>query len=562
MKTYGSVELKDGFWHVKAEPQVLIRIKRVFEQIDKRQHGTVMLADTEANCRELLWFLERYPMEVKDLGHLKAQTEEHLARERLIFDVSQGDYVPPSFSAMAVPPREYQKIAADLALKTGRLLLSDDLGCGKSCSFICTLTDPSTLPTLVVTMTHLTGQWRDEVKKFLPNLRVHIITSGKPYDICKDEDGKSTLFPDVIIMNYHKMSGWADTLAPSIRSVCWDEVAELRRSESHKYTAAKHFAKYASYRVGLSGSPIFNLGGEIFNVIDVLSPDALGTREEFNREWCQTSYQDKKPKLRDPKAFGSMLREQGLMLRRTRQDIGRELPALTNITHTVDSDLEELEKVGESVAELAKIILSQANLPKGAKLQAGGELSWKLRHATGLAKSSYVAEFVKMLIETGESVVLFGWHRDVYSVWQDKLRKYRPAMYTGAETVQQKDRAKRRFISGDTKLLIMSLRAGIGLDGLQGVCCSAIFGELDFSPAVHMQNTGRLLRDGQIRPVFAYYLVSEHGSDPVLMDILNVKAQQLHGIRDPYSSIIEDFEQDDDKIRKLAEYVLGHAKGK
>ncbi|HMJ16609.1 MAG TPA: C-terminal helicase domain-containing protein, partial [Polyangiaceae bacterium] len=82
-------------------------------------------------------------------------------------------------------------------------------------------------------------------------------------------------------------------------------------------------------------------------------------------------------------------------------------------------------------------------------------------------------------------------------------------------------------------VLMMSLRAGAGLDGLQHCCSTVVFGELDWSPAVHEQATGRVFRDGQASPVLAYYLVSDEGSDPVLQTTLGLKRAQLDGVRSP-----------------------------
>ena len=78
-----------------------------------------------------------------------------------------------------------------------------------------------------------------------------------------------------------------------------------------------------------------------------------------------------------------------------------------------------------------------------------------------------MADFVRLLVESGEKVVLYGWHREVYSIWLDRLKDLNPAMYTGSESVPQKDEAKRRFVAGETFVFIISLRAGAGLDGLR-----------------------------------------------------------------------------------------------
>ncbi len=179
-----------------------------------------------------------------------------------------------------------------------------------------------------------------------------------------------------------------------------------------------------------------------------------------------------------------------------------------------------------------------------------------MRKATGLAKAPYVAEFVRLLVESGEKVVLYGWHRDVYAVWLERLEGLKPVLYTGTESANQKDEAKRKFVSGETPVIIISLRSGAGLDGLQQVCRTVVFGELDWSPGVHEQCTGRIYRDGQADPVVAYYLLSEDGSDPVIADVLGVKRQQIEGVRDATDELVERLEVDPHHVRRLAEAYL------
>ena len=55
------------------------------------------------------------------------------------------------------------------------------------------------------------------------------------------------------------------------------------------------------------------------------------------------------------------------------------------------------------------------------------------------------------------------------------------------------------FISGKTKVFVMSLRTGAGLDGLQEKCSTIVHEELDWSPGVHEQCRGRYFRDGRQR---------------------------------------------------------------
>jgi SNF2 domain-containing protein len=554
MKTHGSVTATARGYRIECEPHVMVRLKRVFARIDRGSHGSVHLTDTAENAHELLWFIDRFPLDVdaRSATRLDERRREYLARRTMVDAVLANGYLPRRFN-LRLPPREYQAVAADLLLRSGSLLVADDVGLGKTLVAIAALTDPSARPALVVTLTHLPIQWAREVMKFAPGMIPHILKKGTPYPLPRH---------DILIANYHKLSGWSDTLAGHVRAVIFDEVQELRtgpgskEKRSQKYAAAKHIADSAAYRVGLSATPIYNYGDEMFHVLDVLAHDRLGTRTEFAAEWCTGHSWQKNARIANPRAFGKYLRDEGLMLRRTRSDVGRELPALTRIPHYVEADLGALDKVQTSATELARLIVSNNAAGRGEKFRAAEELSHLLRQATGIAKAPHVAAFVRLLVESGERVVLYAWHHEVYALWAEAFKDLYPSFYTGRESVPQKEEARRRFIAKQTPLLIMSLRAGAGLDGLQEVCRTVVFGELDWSPGVHEQCAGRVHRDGQTDPVMAYFLLADVGSDPVVADVLGLKTEQSESIRDPDADLIEALQVDEQHVRKLAAAYL------
>lgn len=572
MKTYGTIALEKGKWVLEPRPDVVIKLKRFFPKVSRRSHGKIRLSNTPDVCRDLAWFLERYPLEfAKDADReaLAASSRDHQEREALIDELLAGRVEPAAFD-LALPPRQYQRVAADMCLQLGGLLLADDLGIGKTVSAIAVLSDPRARPALVVCPTHLPRQWEAEIRRFCPGLRTHVLRSGKPYDFRNGLKARGNQLllpgaspvPDVIISNYHKLSGWAETLAPLVKCVVFDEVQELRRgSESNKGAAAYHIAEAASVRMGLSATPIYNHGGEIWNVLQALRPNALGTRAEFHEEWCRGVDDRGRAQVQDPQAFGLYLRDNGLMLRRTRSDVGRELAELTRIPHYIDCDEDRVRSVESAASELARVILDTNSGEKGAKMRASEELSNLVRQATGIAKAPYVADFVRMIAESGEQVVLYGWHREVYTIWQERLRDMSPVLFTGSESATQKESAKQAFIAGKARVLIMSLRSGAGLDGLQHCCRTVVHGELDWSPGVHEQCDGRVHRDGQPDPVMSYYLIAEHGTDPIVADVLGVKRDQVEGIRDPNREVGAMLVgSDGSHIKKLAErYLRGKA---
>lgn len=564
MRTYGTANLKDGCWHVKCEAHVALRLKRMFGRLSQQQAHTLVLKATDEVSRDLEWFTQRFPLKVTPATELAKRAKRHAADcdafERLIAGRSQ----PMQFD-LAVPARDYQRVAATALLNAHGLLLADDLGVGKTVSAICALTDPRMRPALVVTLTHLPKQWETEIKRFCPRLTTRIIKKGTPYDVrLKPRNRKAgnsqidliePAFPDVLIINYHKLAGWAQSLSEVCKSVVFDEIQELRIADSQKSKAASMIAASASYRLGMSATPIYNRGGEFFNVVSVLRPDALGTASEFHTEWCTGS--DDKAMIKDPEAFGTYLRESGIMLRRTRKDVSRELPAMTRTTHHCDADAKALEDAENRAAELARIILSR-DTSWNERGEATREIDWRMRQATGIAKAPYVAAFVQMLVDSGERVVLYGWHKEVYALWRELLADMNPVFFTGDESSPQKEASKQAFIKGESKVLVMSLRAGAGLDGLQHTCRTVVFGELDWSPGVHEQCEGRVHRDGQQEPVAVYYLVSDAGSDPIVAEIVGLKRGQIEGVRDPDADKTMVQVDTSDGIKRLAERYAKH----
>lgn len=337
--------------------------------------------------------------------------------------------------------------------------------------------------------------------------------------------------PDVILVPYSKIRDWAFSLGKVCRSVVWDEVHALRRSESQRWVAAIDLARAVDYRLGLSGTPIFNYGGELWNVFEAIEPGFLGTREAFREQWCDRYQVGSEPMLKDPEAFGAFLRTSNRMLRRTAADVGLSPLSNRRMVVRIEADDSAAAKYRDRAAELAKTLLSSEKLGRGQAMAASGQFDSLLRQVTGLAKAPFVAEFVETLLQQGIPVVLYGWHHAVYAVWLNRLRDYNPVMYTGSQSAAEKSASLRKFVeTGETNLFICSVRSGEGIDGLQRRCNTVVFGELDWAWAPMEQAEGRVCRNGQTQPCQSYYPICDFGVDPVMQEVLGIKQSQLAGV--------------------------------
>lgn len=549
LKNYGSIVYDDqeNMWSIiSLEPHVCIKLKDVFQRIAKSQTVPFKFPHTPENCHDLLWFMGRYPLSVSPVNKKKMQgySDAYVNMQDQLERILGTEWVPKQV-VLKEPwvPRQYQLVVAEFHAMKQKFLLGDDIGLGKTMSGTLTFNE-RTLPALVVCQTHLKSHWKEKIHEY-SNLKVHIIKGTKPYTLPQ---------ADVYIMTYSCLAGWVDTFQMNIfKSVIFDEIQELRRKESQKYQAAEVLVYNLTHAMGMSATPIYNYGDEAFNIMNLLSPGCLGNRESFLREWC--SPQGSHYVVNDPIALGTYLREKHLILRRTRKEVGRELPEVNKIIHTVAYDSQEVKKATEIAEMLAIKATSGSFVERGQALR---ELNAYVRHETGLSKAREVAEFVKMLLDAGEEkIILAGWHRDVYDIWLKELKKYNPVMYTGSESPTQKDKAKNDFVYGNSRVFMLSLRSGIGLDGLQKVCKCVVYGELDWSPKVHEQVVGRVDRDGMMEGerVSAFYCVTDFGTDPLMIEILGLKSSQSQGIIDPFVGVTEQY-SDETHLQKLAQSFL------
>jgi len=555
-RTYGALSYTPhgGEWIMaEVEPHVVIQLKALFRHIPKASPAPFVFPDSLDNAMNLEWFTQRYPMRI---------SEDDLARlqnGRFAFDnmqaemnrILQPEYQSPGYAGLRpnFEIRNYQAQAIEVLRRSHGLALCDEVGLGKTYATAGACLMDDALPAIIVCSTHLQKQWAQVMAKFT-TLWPYCIRGTQPYTLPR---------ADVYIFRYSQIVGWADQfelIKPKL--VAFDEVQDLRSgigTESQrvqKGLAALRLARLAKYKLGLSATPIYNYGSEIFNIMMFLNEQVLGPREDFMREWCTGRH------INDGEALGAYLRDQFCFLRRTKKDVGQEMPPVNRIVKTIDYD----EAAVRAIDELARKLATQATTGSFTERgQAVRELDMRVRQQTGVAKAKSVAAFVRILVEGGTPVLLTGWHREVYDIWTKELEDLKPAMYTGSESAARKNSEALRFLEGDTDILIMSLRSGAGLDGLQQRCSTVVFGELDWSPGVHHQVIGRLDREGQKDPVTALFLVVEDGSDPPMMDILGLKASEAAQILDPTLGV-QAAHTDESHLRSLVERYLTKKKGR
>ena len=522
-------------WTIKGEPCVTEMAARLFPGSERRR-GEARFTANRRIIGDVNWLMMRYPLEIAPRDRELWKNALAQAREHVLLRMN-AEKLPrrstPPEGTFEGELREFQKEGLSFLLANPRTLLADEMGLGKTVQALACLAAAKEFPALIVVPPHLLRNWQTEITRFLrlegKPARVCVLTGLKPYQPPE---------ADVYIIHYLLLRGWKQALPQmGFKAVVFDEIQELRHGGTEKYSAASLLAEECERVIGLSGTPIYNKGSEIWNVVNILDYHCLGDWESFTRAWCD-GYGNHL--VRNPALLGEHLRREGLILRRTKEEVLAELPPKRRLVQEIDSDDKVYRELMRPVMDqLGSLLALHPDARERALLEE--QVGRGERQATGVAKAPFVAAFVRALEDSGEKVLLFAHHHAVMDIYRRELAAYRPVFITGRESTAQKEEAVARFMEGKTNLCVISLRAASGLN-LQRAGC-VVFGELDWSPAVHSQAEDRAHRMGQKDSILCYYLVAPQGSDRDMQDALGLKVSQfvaLMGDQTPELSSVQD----------------------
>ncbi|HEY8111121.1 MAG TPA: SNF2-related protein [Candidatus Nitrosotenuis sp.] len=413
-------------------------------------------------------------------------------------------------------------------------------------------TEQGTYPALIVAPLVTLNNWQREIEKFLKlKSRNGRLIDDKPptstiIRVGKSEDlGKY----DFYIINYELLfKRYKDLAKLNLKTIVCDEVQNLRSKTTQKYHAIKKLSALESikYRIGLSGTPIYNRGSEIWPIVDILRPGLLGSFKEFCEYFCYINEKGKAIVLENKRESLRNMLQKHVMLRRKKTDVLQELKEKIRHKEIIDADInyynKELEKIWKKLEDDRKAAQNAFDASTAYQRAIQSE-----RQVAGVAKLPHVINFVKNIMEIEESVVVFCHHKAIHSLLHQALAEFKPASIIGGQSDKDRQNSIDSFQNGETKLMIAGLRAGnVGINLTRAKY--VIFAELDWSPAIHLQAEDRLHRIGQKSTVFAYYLMGNGTLDEHVARVLVDKSYEIDAIMD---NKVESFEN-----KEKAELIL------
>ena len=396
--------------------------------------------------------------------------------------------------------------------------LADDMGLGKTVQAIAfILYKASEGASLVVAPASVVMNWQKEFARFAPTLRITVLNNEGDRDSTIDSAGPG----DVIISTYGLLAhGQEHILAKDWNVVCLDEAHTIKNRQTK--TSGSAMQLKASSRLILTGTPVQNYLGELWNLLQFLNPGLMGSFERFSSKFIDAS---------DPDLESLKRIVQPFILRRTKAEVLDELPDKTDIVRTVQlSDAEMLayetirEKVEQDLEDESKVtvnVLAEiTRLRQAACSMALVNKEWK----GGTSKLAELSDLVREIISGGNRVLIFSQFTSFLDMVNAQLDKDGVSYFylNGSTPIRTRSKMVADFQKGEKEAFVVSLKAG-GL-GLNLTGANYVI-HLDpwWNPAIESQATDRAYRIGQKQNVTVYHLISAHTIEEKILRLHDAK---------------------------------------
>jgi SNF2 family DNA or RNA helicase len=197
----------------------------------------------------------------------------------------------PQPDGLAGTLRHYQQAGFAWMSFLGRFglgaCLADDMGLGKTIQAISLLlhqkNEGEEKPSIIICPTSVVSNWRREVERFAPGLRV-MIHQGAERE--KQNFAELAEQHDLVISSYALLHRDEEQLvAVDWSAAILDEAQNIKNPTTKQAQAARKLA--AGRRIALTGTPVENRLAELWSIFQFLNPGYLGPQSEFQSQFAR-----------------------------------------------------------------------------------------------------------------------------------------------------------------------------------------------------------------------------------------------------------------------------------
>lgn len=439
----------------------------------------------------------------------------------------------------------YQEKGVLFAVKAGRCILADDMGLGKTLQAIVAteiLRKQFNINTVIIICpTSLKYQWKTEIEKFIGNKNVcvvegNILARKKIYD--------SNTF-DYLIVSYQMAANDFEYLNNMQADVLILDEAQRIKNWRTKTSAAIKRIK-STYALVLTGTPVENNIEDLYSLMQIVNPYMLGSLHNFlAKHQIKEEDTGKVIGYKDLNDVGMLL--QNVMLRRTKKEVLKELPARMDKNLFVPLTPQQAElhiEYGDRVARLVnkwkrmgflseedrQMLLKFLNLMRMVS-NSTYIVDQETNYQTKLDELQNILDGIMAMPD--EKIVIFSQWERMTRLVAIILKERNIGFEYLHGGIPSKDRGAlyTNFTNDiNCKVFLSTDAGGVGLN-LQSAAY-LINLDIPWNPAVLEQRIGRIYRLGQKKNISVINLISQNSIEHRMLDVLKFKKGIAAGILD------------------------------
>lgn len=415
----------------------------------------------------------------------------------------------------------------------GNLLIADEMGLGKTAQVVTALKrNPEWGPAVIVCPASLKYNWQREAQ----------IWGGMHFDIADGQTPPRLSRHDLthshkhIIVNYDIVRFWVDYLQQiGVRTVVPDECQALMNPKAKMTKGVYALAQSAERVMGMSGTPLMNNPKELFSILNMIWPDEFPAFFPYADRYCQ-------PRLmrwgwtyngaENLDELHARLLALG-MLRRKKKDYIHDLPDKIRTVLPIELKRKDMDiYVGAREHYLDFIAEHMTHrLKKAKKAESLTKVGVLLQLCAKLKMRESIRWINEHLNTHDGKMVVFGIHQNCIKVLQKHI-KAKHVTIDGSTSkhdrqiivdIFQRDPNVRVFIGN-----LQAAGSGLTLTAAQ----TAVFVQMFWRPADHLQAEDRIHRIGQLNQTMIYYLVAANTIEERVCRVLQTKTDIVSHVLD------------------------------
>ncbi|XP_034267055.1 chromodomain-helicase-DNA-binding protein 1-like isoform X1 [Pantherophis guttatus] len=411
-------------------------------------------------------------------------------------------------------------------------ILGDEMGLGKTCQTICLLVFLSgklhRRPFVIICPLSVLNSWKDELKRFSPNLSTVIYLGGKEERAELQQDLMSNHCFHILLTTYEmclkdpaflKRFNWTCLIV--------DEAQRLKNQDSLLHKTLSEYS--TDFRLLLTGTPIQNNLQELYSMLTFIEP-AIFPKELADEFVCYYHEIEKDTEI--VKELHSLL--QPLLLRRVKAEVSEEIPKKVEVVlyHGMSAlqkklykallvkDLDAFENESGKKANLQNVLIQLRKCVAHPYLFIGIEpepfvIGDHLIEASG--KLNLLDKLLSFLYDGKHRVLLFSQLTQMLDILQDYMdyRGYSYERLDGSVRGEERHLAINNFAQQPIFVFLLSTKAGgVGIN--LTAADTVIFVDSDFNPQNDVQAAARAHRIGQKKPVKIIRLIGRDTVEEII----------------------------------------------